>query len=85
MPFSKLPSRRFISRQNSAAVIEEVQLQCFKAKTKKPHAALYAGELQPFPIASNWKRESRKSAAAKYEPVKGHFPGADYPFSRRPN
>jgi len=27
------------------------------------------------------KREGKKVAAAKYEPIKGHFPGADYPLA----
>src|SRR4030095_4181169 len=27
------------------------------------------------------KRKGRKAAAEKYEPIKGHFPGADYPLA----
>ncbi|MBV9180227.1 MAG: transposase [Acidobacteria bacterium] len=27
------------------------------------------------------KRKGKKAAAAKYEPIKGHFPGADHPLS----
>jgi hypothetical protein len=27
------------------------------------------------------KREGRKAAAEKYEPTRGHFPGADFPLA----
>ena len=27
------------------------------------------------------KRKNRKAAAERYEPIKGHFPGADYPLA----
>ena len=65
-----------------AAVIEEVQLQCFKAKTKKPHAATVRRRVAALPDRLKLeKRESRKAAAEKYEPIKGHFPGADYPLA----
>ena len=65
-----------------AAVIEEVQLQCFKAKIKKPHAATIRRRVTALPDRLKLeKRESRKAAAEKYEPIKGHFPGADYPLA----
>ena len=65
-----------------AAVIEEVQLQCFKAKAKKPHAATVRRRVAALPDRLKLeKRESRKAAAEKYEPIKGHFPGADYPLA----
>src|ERR1700737_3496127 len=47
-----------------AAVIEEVQLQCFKAKTKKPHAATVRRRVAALPDRLKLeKRESRKAAA----------------------
>jgi putative transposase len=65
-----------------AAVIEEVQLQCFKAKIKNPHAATVRRRVAALPDRLKLeKRESRKAAAEKYEPIKGHFPGADYPLA----
>jgi hypothetical protein len=27
------------------------------------------------------KRKGKKAAAEKYEPIKGHFPGADFPLA----
>ncbi len=69
-------------RQNAAAVIEEVRLQCFKAKIERPgdmtvrrRIALLSDRIKLE------KRKGRKAAAEKYEPLKGHFPGADYPLA----
>jgi putative transposase len=69
-------------RQNAAAVIEEVRLQCFKAKIARPgdstvrrRIALLSDRIKVE------KRKGRKAAAEKYEPIKGHFPGADYPLA----
>jgi putative transposase len=69
-------------RPHVTAVIEEVELQCFKAKLKKPGAntvrrriALLSDRLKLE------KRKGNKAAAAKYEPIKGHFPGADAPLA----
>jgi putative transposase len=65
-----------------AAGIEEVELQCFKAKIKNPHAATVRRRVAALPDRLKLeKRESKKAAAEKYEPIKGHFPGADYPLA----
>jgi putative transposase len=65
-----------------AAVIEEVQLQCFKANIKKPHPVTVRRRVAALPDRLKLeKRQGRKVASEKYEPIKGHFPGADYPLA----
>src|SRR5208283_3201419 len=70
-------------RPDVAAVIEEVNLQCFKSKiTSKPAPNTIRARV--FVLSDRLKmekREGKKVAAAKYEPIKGHFPGADYPLA----
>src|SRR5579864_7484512 len=69
-------------RPHISAVIEEVNLQCFKAGLKKPAAntvrrriALLSDRLKLE------KRKGKKAAAEKYEPIKGHFPDAGCPLA----
>jgi putative transposase len=66
-----------------AAVVEEVWLQCFKNKIKnKPHADTIRQRVAALPDRLKLeKRKNRKAAAERYEPIKGHFPGADYPLA----
>jgi putative transposase len=66
-----------------AAVVEEVHLQCFKGKIKKtPHAETVRRRVAVLPDRLKLeKRKGRKAAAEKYEPLKGHFPGADFPLA----
>ena len=64
------------------AVIEEVELQCFKAKLKKPGARTVGRRIAALSERlKSEKRKGKKAAAAKYEPIKGHFPGADFPLA----
>jgi putative transposase len=64
------------------AVIEEVQLQCFKAKIKRPNASTVRRRVAAlFDRLKLEKRRSKRVAAQKYEPIKGHFPGADAPLT----
>jgi putative transposase len=66
-----------------AAVIEEVELQCFKRKIKKrPHPNTVRARIAMLSDRLKLeKRKGRKAAAEKYEPLKGHFPGADCPLA----
>jgi putative transposase len=66
-----------------AAVNEEVWLQCFKRKIKTKPAAntIRARILMVSDRLRMEKREGKKRAAEKYEPIKGHFPGADFPLA----
>ncbi len=70
-------------RPDVAAVVEEVQLQCFKRKIKdKPHADTIRQRIAAVPDRLKLaKRKGGKAAAEKYEPIKGHFPGADSPLA----
>lgn len=64
------------------AVIEEVELQCFKAKLQKPNASTVRRRIALLSDRLKLeKRKSKKAAAQKYEPIKGHFPGADAPLA----
>jgi putative transposase len=70
-------------RPAAAAVIEEVQLQCFKSGIKDtPHDDTIRQRIANLPDRLKLeKRKGRKAAAEKYEPIKGHFPGADHPLA----
>jgi putative transposase len=65
------------------AVTEEVYLQCFKNKIKKKPApnTIRARILALSDHLRVETREGKKRAAEKYEPIKGHFPGADRPLA----
>jgi putative transposase len=65
------------------ALTEEVYLQCFKNKIKKKPApnTIRARILALSDHLRVEKREGKKRAAEKYEPIKGHFPGADRPLA----
>jgi putative transposase len=69
-------------RQNAAAVIEEVRLQCFKAKMERPGDSTVRRRIALLSDRIKMeKRKGRKAADEKYEPIKGHFPAADYPLA----
>jgi putative transposase len=80
-----LPACVVVSAQGSnvAAVVEEVQLQCFKNKIKdRPHADTIRQRIAVLPDRLKLEqRKGRKAAAEKYEPIKGHFPGGDFPLA----
>ena len=70
-------------RPDVAAVIEEVYLQCYKSKIKKrpaPNTIRARVSILSDRLKVE-KREGKKRAAEKYEPIKGHFPGADRPLA----
>jgi hypothetical protein len=61
---------------------EEVNLQCFKAGLKKPAANTVRRRIATLSDRLKLeKRKGKKAAAEKYEPIKGHFPGADFPLA----
>lgn len=67
---------------NMAAVIEEVELQCFKARLEKPGANTVRRRIGMLSDRLKMeKRKGKKAADQKYEPIKGHFPGADFPLA----
>src|SRR6202171_304567 len=65
------------------AVVEEVNLQCFNSKIKgKPAPRTIRARVSVLSDRLKLeKREGRKRAAEQYEPLKGHFPGADCPLA----
>ena len=64
------------------AVIEEVELQCFQANVERPNSSTVRRRLAMLSDRLKWeKRKSIKAAARKYEPIRGHFPGADAPLA----
>jgi putative transposase len=64
------------------AVIEEVNLQCFNAKLKAPSANTVRRRIGVLSDRLKFeKRVGKKAAAEKYEPIKGHFPGAASPLA----
>jgi putative transposase len=65
-----------------SAVIEEVAVQCFKAKLKTPDASTVRRRVAMLADRLKLeKRKNKKAAAQKFEPIKGHFPGADAPLA----
>ncbi|HWF47074.1 MAG TPA: hypothetical protein VG168_08720, partial [Bryobacteraceae bacterium] len=66
-----------------AAVIEEVHLQCFKGKVEsRPAGNTIRARIRMLADRHKVeKRDGKKRAAEKYEPIKGHFRGADYPLA----
>jgi putative transposase len=70
-------------RPSVSAVVEEVRLQCFKNKIEdKPHPDTIRQRIAVLPDRLKLeKRKGKKAAAEKYEPIKGHFPGADFPLA----
>lgn len=64
------------------AVIEEVNLQCFQQGLKRPHSNTILNRIGRLPERTKVeKRRGKKIAAEKFEPIRGHFPGADYPLA----
>ncbi|CAG0995415.1 Transposon Tn7 transposition protein TnsB [Rhodocyclaceae bacterium] len=64
------------------AVIEEVALHCFQKGLKRPHGNTILNRIGRLPERTKVaKRRSKKIAAEQFEPIRGHFPGADYPLA----
>lgn len=69
-------------RPDVAAVIEEVELRCFEKKIKKPHPNTVRRRVSMVSDRTKLeKRHSKKTAAERYEPLRGSFPGASYPLA----
>src|SRR5260370_11939254 len=65
------------------ADVEKIKLQCINSKIKgKPAPNTIRARVSVLSDRLKLeKREGRKRAAEKYEPLKGHFPGADCPLA----
>ncbi|MCG2575867.1 DDE-type integrase/transposase/recombinase [Dechloromonas sp. XY25] len=63
-------------------VIEEVRLLCSLNQVKKPHDNTVRNRINEISERTKIaKRRSKKIAAEIFEPIRGHFPGADYPLA----
>lgn len=64
------------------AVTELVRLLCSQRGLKNPHANTVRSRLNQIPERMKMeKRRGRKVAAEHFEPIRGSFPGADYPLA----
>lgn len=69
-------------KPDPTAVAEEVELQCFNQKLKAPHRNTIRNRIAMLSDRLKLeKRVSKKAAKEKYDPIKGSFPGADFPLA----
>lgn len=69
-------------RPNVAAAIEEIQLACRKAGEVAPSPSTVRRLISKLPPRDIFKaRYGAKAAREKFEPLRGSFPGADFPLS----
>ncbi|BCS51776.1 helix-turn-helix domain-containing protein [Geobacter sp. SVR] len=59
----------------------ELQLACRAAKLEYPHFNTFIKRIKLLATELVVKRRRGQNEALKYQPVKGHFPGANYPYS----
>lgn len=74
----------YLTKQKRIAskVIQEIQNLCAEAGIKAPHPNTIRNRLTQIDAFRKTKaREGAKAARDAYAPLKGHFPGADYPLS----
>lgn len=69
-------------KPDAETVIEEVGLLCSQRTVKKPHGNTIRNRIDEVSDRTKMeKRRSKKIAAENYEPIRGSFPGADYPLA----
>lgn len=69
-------------KKSVAKVIQEVEKLCAKAGLQTPHANTIRNRIKKLDAFKKTKaREGGKAARDAYAPLKGHFPGADFPLS----
>lgn len=69
-------------KKSVAKVIQEVERLCAKAGLQAPHANTIRNRIKKLDAFKKTKaREGGKAARDAYAPLKGHFPGADFPLS----
>lgn len=60
----------------------EIRRKCEAAKLPAPHSNTVRNRIDRVSAEERIsKRRRKKAAAQKFSPIKGHFPGADYPLS----
>lgn len=69
-------------KKSVAKVIQEVERLCAKVGLQPPHANTIRNRIKKLDAFKKTKaREGGKAARDAYAPLKGHFPGADFPLS----
>ena len=65
-----------------ADVVEEVRTRCAEKGLTPPHGNTVRSRIAQISGRTLMeKRRNKKVAAERYEPIRGHFPGADYPLA----
>lgn len=75
---------RYLTKQkrSPAKIIREVERLCAKAGIEAPHANTIRNRIKKLDAFKKTKaREGGKAARDAYAPIKGQFPGADFPLS----
>ncbi|AZR35205.1 Mu transposase C-terminal domain-containing protein [Xanthomonas vasicola] len=74
----------FLKKQRGSAqeVVQEVKNRCKLARIEYPHANTIRRRIAALNAATVLRRRGMKDKARdKYEPIRGSFPGADYPLA----
>lgn len=74
----------YLTRQKKspAWICEEIERRCDEAGVKAPHRNTIRNRLKKIPeYTRSAKRNGLKEAANEYAPLRGKFPGADYPLA----
>ncbi len=75
---------RYLTKQkrSPAKIIRDIQSLCTKAKIEAPHPNTIRNRIKRLDAIRKTKaREGNKAARDAYAPIKGYFPGADFPLS----
>lgn len=68
-------------RISVAAVAEEIEARCRKAKLTVPHINTIRNRVKSLPKALTVMKRHGRQIAKAYDPIRGHFPGADWPLA----
>jgi putative transposase len=74
----------YLTRQKKTAswIVREVKRRCLAAGVEPPHGNTVRYRLKRIPLYKQVsKRQGRKEAQDNYTPIKGEFPGADWPLA----
>ena len=75
---------RYLTKQkrSPAKIVREIERLCAKEKVQAPHANTIRNRIKKLDAIKKTKaREGNKAARDAYAPIKGHFPGAEFPLS----
>lgn len=62
-------------------VAEEVAARCRKVKLTAPHINTIRNRIKALPESFTLKKRHGRQIAKAYDPIRGHFPGADWPLA----